>query len=107
MALVPRDADWGYVSKGGSDGLKYYIGAAFKEQFVHASGYVMVLKAEGFEKIVPPIPAGWMYELPIGDRQPEMRSKEAEIRPLHAIKFTYTDFEALVKVQGESHIEYR
>ena len=79
MALVPRDADWGYVSKSDSDGLKYYIGAAFKEKFLRAVGYVMVLNAEGFEKIVPPIPADWKYELPDGGRQPEMRSEKSKL----------------------------
>jgi len=107
MALVPREADWGYVSKGDPDGLKYYIGAAFKEKFVQAVGYVMVLNSDGFEKIVPPIPGGWKYELPVGGRMPEMRSEADEVQPLYAVKVGYDDFEELLRIQGDSRIEYR
>ncbi|HSX28479.1 MAG TPA: hypothetical protein VLF60_03460 [Candidatus Saccharimonadales bacterium] len=107
MSLVPRDADWGYVSKGDPDSLKYYIGAAYKEQFIHAVGYVMVLQSAGFEKVVPPIPVGWEYDLPIGGRMPEMRSGEEKVRPLYAIKVGYDDFEDLLRIQGDSRIEYR
>ncbi|TAH32507.1 hypothetical protein EYC58_02890 [Candidatus Saccharibacteria bacterium] len=106
MALVPREADWGYISKGDPDSLRYYLEASFKQQFIQSIGYVMVLSVSGFEKVVPPIPAGWKYDLPIGGRQPEMRSKNM-VKPLYAIKVTYDDFEKLLQIQGDSRIEYR
>lgn len=106
MALLPRDSDWGYVSNGKGQGLTYYIEQSFKAKFLQAEGYVLVLSAEGFQKIVPPIPVGWKYDMPIGGRQPEMRSKES-VAPLYAIKVTFADFEALLQLEGNSGIEYR
>jgi len=106
MALLPRDSDWGYVSNGNGQGLTYYIEQSFKEKFLHAEGYVLVLDAKGFQKIVPPIPVGWKYDMPIGGRQPEMRSKEPVV-PLYAIKVAFADFEALLQLEGNSGIEYR
>ena len=71
-----------------------------------ATGYVLVLSAKGFQKTVPPIPVGWSYDLPIGGRQAEMRSKEPA-SPLYAIKVISADFEALLQLEGNSTIEYR
>ena len=106
MSLLPRESDWGYVSNGKGEGLTYYIEQSSKTKFLEAVGYVLVLSAERFHKIVPPIPAGWNYDMPIGGRQPEMRSKEPA-RPLYAIKVTFADFEALLRLEGNSKIEYR
>jgi hypothetical protein len=106
MSLLPRESDWGYVSNGNGQGLTYYIEQSFKAQFLQAVGYVLVLSAKDFQKTVPPIPAGWKYDMPIGGRQPEMRSNES-IVPLYAIKVTCADFEALLQLEGHSEIEYR
>lgn len=106
MSLLPRESDWGYVSNGNGEGLTYYIEWSFKAEFLQAIGYVLVLSAKGFQKTVPPIPAGWKYDMPIGGRQSEMRSKESAA-PLYAIKVTFADFEALLKLEGNSRIEYR
>jgi hypothetical protein len=106
MALLPRDSDWGYVSNGQGEGLTYYIEESFKTTFLQATGYVLVLPVEFFQKTTPPIPEGWAYDLPIGGRQPEMRSREL-VSPLYAVKVTYADFEALVQIEGNSKIEYR
>jgi hypothetical protein len=106
MSLLPRKSDWGYVSNGNGQGLTYYIERSFKAEFLQAEGYVLVLGAKNFQKTVPPIPAGWKYDMPIGGRQPEMRSKES-VAPLYAIKVTFADFEALLQLEGDSRIEYR
>jgi hypothetical protein len=106
LSLLPRESDWGYVSNGNGQGLTYYIQEAFKPQFLEAVGYVLVLDANDFQKTVPPIPAGWKYDMPIGGRQAEMRSKKSVI-PLYAIKVTFADFERLVQLEGNSKIEYR
>lgn len=106
MSLLPRESDWGYVSNGNGQGLTYYIEQSFKAQFLQATGYVLVLSARDFQKTVPPIPAGWKYDMPIGGRQPEMRSNESVV-PLYAIKVTFADFEALLQLEGNSEIEYR
>lgn len=106
MALVPREADWGYISHGDPDARKYYVGAGFKEKFIHAEGYVMVLSAQGFESVVAPIPDGWEFELPVGGRMPEMRTSNP-VKPLYAVRVTYRDFEDLLAIQGGSRIEYR
>jgi len=87
MSLLPRESDWGYVSNGNGQGLTYYIEQSFKEQFLQAVGYVLVLNAKDFQKTVPPIPVGWKYDMPIGGRQPEMRSKKSAV-PLYAIRVT-------------------
>lgn len=106
LSLLPRESDWGYVSNGNGQGLTYYIQEAFKPQFLEAVGYVLVLDANDFQKTVPPIPTGWKYDMPIGGRQAEMRSKKSVI-PLYAIKVTFADFEMLVQLEGNSKIEYR
>jgi hypothetical protein len=106
MSLLPRDSDWGYVSNGNAQGLNYYVEQSFKTKFLQAEGYVLVLDAKSFQKVVPPIPAGWKYDMPIGGRQPEMRSNEPVV-PLYAIKVTFADFEALLRLEGNSTIEYR
>ena len=106
MSLSPRESDWGYVSNGNGQGLTYYIEESYKAAFLQAQGYVLVLSAKNFQKTVPPIPAGWKYDMPIGGRQAEMRSKEPVV-PLYAIKVTYADFEALLQLEGNSGIEYR
>ena len=106
MALLPREANWGYVSNGKNNGLNYYIGRSFKAQFLRATGYVLVLSSDSFRKTVPAIPEGWKYDLPVGGRQPEMRSEKA-VAPLFAIKVTCADFEELVALEGNSSIEYR
>lgn len=106
MSLLPRESDWGYVSNGNGEGLTYYIERSFRAEFLQTIGYVLVLSAKGFQKTVPPIPTGWKYDMPIGGRQSEMRSKEAAV-PLYAIKVTFADFEALLKLEGNSKIEYR
>ncbi|HSX32557.1 MAG TPA: hypothetical protein VLF43_04800, partial [Candidatus Saccharimonadales bacterium] len=82
------------------------IEQSFKPEFLQAVGYVLVLSAEGFEKITPPIPIGWKYDVPIGGRQPEMRN-ENPVVPLYAIKVTFADFEALLQLEGNSQVEYR
>lgn len=106
MSLLPRESDWGYVSNGNGEGLTYYIERSFKAKFLEAVGYVLVLSAKDFQQTVPPIPAGWKYDMPIGGRQPEMRSKESVV-PLYAVEVTYADFEALLQLEGNSGIEYR
>ena len=106
MSLLPRESDWGYVSNGKGQGLTYYFEASFKAEFLQAVGYVLVLSAKDFQKTIPPIPAGWKYDMPIGGRQAEMRSKQPTI-PLYAIKVTFADFEALLQLEGNSKIEYR
>lgn len=106
MALLPRKSDWGYVSNGQGNGLTYYIEESFKAEFLQATGYVMVLRAEDFHMTVPPIPVGWAYDMPVGGRQPELRC-EKPVVPLYAIKVTFADFEALLRLEGNSKIEYR
>lgn len=106
MALLPRNSDWGYVSNGRGQGLTYYIEKLYKEEFQRATGYVLVLDSKNFQKVVPPIPAGWKYDMPIGGRQAEMRSKDP-VAVSYAIKVTFTDFEMLVQLEGNSKIEYR
>lgn len=106
MALLPRKSDWGYVSNGRGQGLTYYIEESYKAEFLQASGYVLVLDGKNFQKIVPPIPAGWKYDMPIGGRQSEMRSNDTAA-VIYAVKVTFADFEALLKIEGNSKIEYR
>jgi hypothetical protein len=106
LSLMPREANWGYVSNGKADGLTYYIDTASKATFLEAVGYVLVLNAERFHEIIPGIPAGWAYDLPVGGRQSEMRSEEPAV-PIYAIRITYTDFEELLRLEGNSEIEYR
>jgi hypothetical protein len=106
MALLPRKSDWGYVSNGRGQGLTYYVEETYKEKFLQASGYVLVLDDRNFQKVTPPIPVGWKYDMPIGGRQAEMRSKDA-VAVKYAIKVTFADFETLVQLEGNSKIEYR
>lgn len=106
MALLPRKSDWGYVSNGRGQGLTYYVEELYRAEFQQASGYVLVLDGESFEKITPPIPAGWKYDMPIGGRQAEMRSKKP-VAVKYAINVTFADFEALLQLEGNSEIEYR
>lgn len=106
MALVPREADWGYISNGHGNGLSYYIERSFKRNFVESVGYVLALKSHTFRKTVPDIPSGWNYDLPLGGRQPEMRS-ECSVSPTYAIKVTYADFEELLRIADDSEIVYR
>lgn len=106
MALLPRKSDWGYVSNGRGQGLTYYIEESHKEEFLRALGYVLVLDGRSFQKIIPPIPTGWKYDMPIGGRQAEMRSKDP-VAVKYAIKVTFADFETLVQLEGNSKIEYR
>ena len=67
---------------------------------------MLVLDGRSFEKNTPPIPVGWKYDLPVGGRQAEMRSKYP-VAVKYAIKVTFADFEALVQLEGNSNIEYR
>ena len=106
MSLLPRKSDWGYVSNGKDQGLNYYIEESYKAEFLRASGYVLVLDGKNFQKTIPPIPTDWEYDMPIGGRQAEMRSSDPAA-VLFAIKVTYADFEALLKLEDNSKIEYR
>lgn len=106
MSLLPRKSDWGYVSNGREQGLTYYVEKTYKEEFLQASGYVLVLDGGNFQKVTPPIPAGWKYDMPIGGRQAEMRSKDS-VAVKYGIKVTFADFEALLRLEGNSKIEYR
>jgi hypothetical protein len=67
---------------------------------------VLVLDDRSFQKVIPPIPAGWKYDMPIGGRQAEMRSKDP-VAVRYAIRVTFADFEALLQLEGNSEIEYR
>jgi hypothetical protein len=106
LSLLPRESDWGYVSNDNGQGLTYYIEESFKAQFLQTEGYVLVLSAKDFQKTVPPIPVGWKYDMPVGGRQAEMRSKKSVV-PLYAVKVTFADFERLLQLEGNSGIEYR
>ncbi|HYH75049.1 MAG TPA: hypothetical protein VD735_03740 [Candidatus Saccharimonadales bacterium] len=106
LALLPRETDWRYISNGKNQGLTYYIAASAQGAFEQASGYVLVLDGEHFAKTVPPIPKGWKYDMPIGGRQAEMRSEQS-VATQYAIKVTYADFETLLRLDGNSRLEYR